>query len=148
MAVFTCTWNGMPMIYSGQELPIRKRLKFFDKDPIEWDGNFELHDFYKTLLLLHCSNDSLRAGDPNVLTKIVSHPDDHEIFSYLRKNDPHQVLVILNCSAEAKNFEVKGVHGIFRNVFGGDDINFDNQKHVDLHRWGYLVFEKITMLSE
>ncbi|MDQ6890865.1 MAG: alpha-amylase family glycosyl hydrolase, partial [Bacteroidota bacterium] len=98
MAVFTCTWNGMPMIYSGQELPNKKRLKFFDKDPIEWDGNFELHDFYKTLLILHSANDALRAGDPDVLTKIVSHPDDHEIFSYLRKNGPHQVLVILNCS--------------------------------------------------
>ena len=38
------------MIYSGQEMPNKKRLKFFEKDPIEWDGNFEMHDFYKTLL--------------------------------------------------------------------------------------------------
>ncbi|MEO8568503.1 MAG: alpha-amylase family glycosyl hydrolase [Ginsengibacter sp.] len=148
MAVFSCTWNGMPMIYSGQELPNRKRLKFFEKDHIEWNGNFELHDFYKKLLLLHSSNDALRAGDTDVLTKIVSHPDDHEIFSYLRKNDPHQVLVILNCSHEPKNFQVKGVHGIFRNIFGGNDINFDSDHFVDLDRWGYLVFEKIIMLSE
>jgi Glycosidases len=32
LAVFSCTWNGIPMIYSGQELPNYKRLQFFDKD--------------------------------------------------------------------------------------------------------------------
>ncbi len=148
MAVFSCTWNGMPMIYSGQEMPNRKRLKFFEKDPIEWDGNFAMHDFYKTLLILHSSNKCLRAGDPNVLTKIVSHPDDYEAFSYLRKNGNDQVLVILNCCPNEKDFQVKGVHGLFRNVFGGDDVNFDVQDHVFLNAWGYLVFEKLPMLSE
>ncbi|MEO8111544.1 MAG: alpha-amylase family glycosyl hydrolase [Ginsengibacter sp.] len=148
MSVFTCTWDGIPMLYSGQELPLRKRLKFFDKDPIEWDGKFELHDFYKALLTLHGANDALRAGDEEVLTKIISHPDDHEIFSYLRKKEQHQVLVILNCCNEPRNMQVKGVHGLFRNVFGGRDINFDNEDHVDLHPWGYLVFEKIAMLSK
>ncbi|MEJ7671206.1 MAG: alpha-amylase family glycosyl hydrolase [Chitinophagaceae bacterium] len=51
-AVFSCTWNGIPMIYSGQELPNNKRLQFFDKDQIEWRQECELHDFYKTLLHL------------------------------------------------------------------------------------------------
>ncbi|HRF24316.1 MAG TPA: alpha-amylase family glycosyl hydrolase, partial [Chitinophagaceae bacterium] len=32
LAAFSCTWNGIPLIYSGQELPNKKRLKFFDKD--------------------------------------------------------------------------------------------------------------------
>ena len=35
-AVFTFTWSGIPLIYSGQELPNQKRLAFFDKDVIEW----------------------------------------------------------------------------------------------------------------
>src|SRR5208283_3169417 len=29
-AVLCCTWNGLPLIYSGQELPNLKRLNFFD----------------------------------------------------------------------------------------------------------------------
>ena len=36
LAVFSCTWNGIPLIYSGQELPNLKRLKFFEKDAIDW----------------------------------------------------------------------------------------------------------------
>ena len=145
-AVFSCTWNGIPMIYSGQEMPNKKRLKFFEKDVIEWQEKFQLHDFYKTLLTLHSSNPALRAGDGNVLTQIISHPDDHQVFSYLRKHDENQVLVVLNCSPGAMNFNIKGVKGIFRNVFGGEDINLDINKDVYLHPWGYLVFEKIRML--
>ena len=50
---FTSVWCGIPLIYSGQELPNYKRLKFFDKDQIDWtEGKPALHDFYKTLLTL------------------------------------------------------------------------------------------------
>jgi len=146
-AVFSCTWNGIPMIYSGQELPNQKRLKFFEKDVIEWQENFELHNFYKKLLTLHSSNKSLRAGDPSMLTEIISHPDDHEVFSYLRKHEKDQVLVILNCCAHENNFIVKNVKGDFRNVFGGEDINFGETNNVYLQPWGYLVFERVPMLS-
>lgn len=147
-AVFSATWNGIPMIYSGQELPNKKRLRFFEKDVIEWQDKFELHDFYKTLLTLHSTNKSLRAGDTEVFTQIISHPDDHQVFSYLRKHETDEVLVILNCCGEGMNFQVKNVKGVFRNVFGGDDINFDSNGNVYINAWGYLVFEKIDMLSK
>ena len=89
----------------------------------------------------------MRAGDPNVLTKIVSHPDDHEVFAYLRKNRYDQVLIILNFSPEI-DFQVKGVHGVFRNVFGGNDVNFDIQRSCIFKCMGILAFEKLPMLSE
>ncbi|MEO9022939.1 MAG: hypothetical protein ABI237_11015 [Ginsengibacter sp.] len=37
---------------------------------------------------------------------------------------------------------------VFRNVFGGDDIDFEKKKSVYLNAWGYLVFERIPMLSK
>ena len=144
-AVFSCTWNGIPLIYSGQELPNKKRLKFFDKDQIDWTDEIELHHFYKTLLTLKAGNPALRGGDIDVLTRIISHPDDHEVFSFLRKKGKSQVLVVLNCCHSARDFEVKQVQGVFRNVFGGPDIHFGVQNHVSLDAWGYLVFEKIVM---
>jgi alpha-amylase len=148
MAVFSCTWNGLPMVYSGQEIANKKRLKFFEKDVIEWDGKFELHNFYKTLLILKSSNKALRAGDIAVLTKIISHPDDHQVFAFLRKSKNDEVLVVLNFSPGEISFQVKAVHGVFRNVFGGNDVNFDQEDHVQLNPWGYFVFEKLPMLSD
>lgn len=145
LAVFSCTWDGIPMLYSGQELPNKRRLKFFDKDQIDWDGHFELQQFYKILLTLKSTNKSLRAGDPNVSTQIVSHPDDHRVFAYLRKHKKGQVFTILNFCSEGLDFEVINVDGTYRNVFGGDDINFKANSHVYLNAWGYLVFERIDI---
>ena len=34
--VFTCVIPGMPLLYSGQEAGLNKRLDFFEKDTIEW----------------------------------------------------------------------------------------------------------------
>lgn len=48
LAVFSITWDGIPLIYSGQELPLRtKRLEFFEKDPIPWNGTYEMERFIK-----------------------------------------------------------------------------------------------------
>lgn len=148
MAVFSCTWNGIPLIYSGQELPNKKRLKFFEKDEIDWTGKFELHDFYKTLLTLKSTNKALRAADPDVLTQIISHPEDERVFAYLRKYKSSQVFVILNFSDQGLNFQVKNVHGPFRNLFWNDDIDFEEKPLVWLRPWDYLVFEKLPMLSK
>lgn len=148
MAVFSCTWNGIPLIYSGQELPNKKRLKFFEKDSLNWTGKVELHDFYKILLTLKSNNKALRCGDPKVLTQIISHPEDEQVFAYLRKYQSSQVFVILNFSNQGLHFKVKNVKGLFRNLFWNDDVDFEQKSEVWLHPWDYLVFEKISILSD
>ena len=78
-------------------------------------------------------------------TQIVSHPDDHRVFAYLRKHKKGQVLTILNFCSEGLDFEVINVDGVYRNVFGGDDINLKATPNVYLNAWGYLVFERIDI---
>lgn len=141
LAVFSCTWNGLPMIYSGQELPNRKRLKFFDKDSIEWEETCKLHDFYKTLLTLKKRNPCLRAGDESY-TVLLSKPDEIRVLAYLRRCGKDEVLVLLNFSNEDLNFQVQNVTGCFSNVFGGNDIEFTGDNTLNILPWGYLVFEK------
>ncbi|MEG2333632.1 alpha-amylase family glycosyl hydrolase, partial [Chryseobacterium sp.] len=70
MAVFSATWNGIPLLYSGQELPNLKRLEFFEKDVISWNNEYKMAEFYKILLNLKSSNPALRAGDAAVTTHI------------------------------------------------------------------------------
>jgi alpha-amylase len=144
LAVFSCTWNGIPLIYSGQELPNKKRLEFFDKDIILWTGKFELHDFYKTLLNLR-KNPALRAGDDNAQTFRLKTTADEQIFSYLRKNGDNEVLVLLNFSPVAKlQFDISDpvLTGRFRNVFGGGEKDLTTEKSFEIGAWEYLVYEK------
>ena len=144
LAVFSCTWNGIPLIYSGQELPNKKRLKFFDKDEIEWTGYNELHDFYKTLLSLHSSDPALRGGDEKVKTFRIKTSDDADVFAYVRKNEDKEVMVLLNLSAKNNLFTIadKIITGIFKNVFTNTINDFSLEKKLEIPAWGYLVYEK------
>ncbi len=146
LAVFSCTWNGVPLIYSGQELPLRdKRLKFFDKDVIPWTGHNELHDFYKTLLNLHATHPALRGGDAAVQTFRLKTSDDANVFAYLRKNGDREVLVVLNlCELNGLRFDITDEHlsGVFKNAFSGAANDFTNEKSFEMQGWEFLVYEK------
>ena len=145
LAVFSCTWNGVPLLYSGQELPNTKRLLFFDKDTIAWTGRNALGDFYRTLLQLKSGHPALRAGDPSVQTFRLSTTDPQHVLAYLRKKGEREVLVVLNLSAAADlHFDITDprVNGMYRNVFSGAANDFTREKSFEMQPWEYLVYEK------
>jgi glycosidase len=141
-AVLCATWNGIPLIYSGQELPNYKQLKFFEKDPIEWNENIQLHEFYKKLLALKKNNSALRTADPNAITSRITTSADDKIFSFLRKNGDAEVLVVLNLSTDRLQFSVEeNLNGNFREIFTGDAKDFSVDKNLFIEPWRYFVFE-------
>lgn len=144
LAVFSATWNGVPLLYSGQELPNLKRLEFFEKDPIKWTGNYEMADFYKTLLNLKSKNPALRGGDSNVKTYFVKTSADDKILAYLRKNGKDEVLVVLNMTAFAVDFSFieDQVSSDFKNVFDQSSRDFSKNKEFKFLGGDYAVFEK------
>ena len=146
LAVFSCTWDGVPLIYNGQEMPLlAKRLAFFEKDPIPWNGKYELHDFYKTLLNLHANHPALRGGDPTVHTLRIKSTDDTHVFIYLRRQGTREVLVILNLGYTPRITVAiidEEVGGEFRNVFSGATHDFSRQRSFEMEAWDYLLFEK------
>ena len=144
MAVFSATWNGVPLLYSGQELPNMKRLEFFEKDVIEWTKELKMADFYKTLLSLKSSNPALRGGDSAVSTYILNTSANDKIFAYLRKNGKDEVLVLLNMSKEPVNFSVEDaqVAGKFNNVFTKAAKDLSVNKSFEFKVSDYAVFVK------
>jgi len=142
LAVFSCMWNGIPLIYGGQELPNHKRLQFFDKDQIEWAGHPALHDFYKKLLLLRKQQPALLSGHKDVITWRIAtdHPD--ELFCFVRKNKEHEAVIVLNFSNREINFQLHDlrVRGEFKNEFTGKLNEISADFHIE--PWGYLVMTK------
>jgi len=143
-AVLACTWNGIPLIYSGQEMPNYKRLKFFDKDSIEWTGRYELHGFFRTLLRLRKSNPALRSGDPLVTIHRLRTQFDERAFIFARRSDEDQVVVVLNLSPEPLQLPVGELllKGIYREVFTGFWFDLSRVPTLDIPPWGYNVLEK------
>lgn len=145
LAVFSATWNGVPLLYSGQELPNTKKLEFFEKDVIQWTGKYELHDFYKTLLNLHSHHPALRGGDPQVQTYRLETDRNDNVFAYLRRSGDREVLVILNMSHQEPlsfSFNDEQLSGNFKNVFTKEERKFSYDEKMGMKAWEYLVFEK------
>lgn len=144
LAVFSCTWNGVPLLYSGQEIGNLKRIAFFDKDTIRGTDN-AMTPFYSSLLKLKTNNPALRSGDPSVQTFRIKTTAPKNIFAFLRKKDGREVLVILNLSAQKDiHFEIvdENVKGVYKNVFSGAANDFTSEKSFEMQGWEYLVYEK------
>jgi glycosidase len=142
LAVFSCTWNGVPLVYSGQELPNLKRLKFFEKDEIAWTGTYALHDFYKVLLNLHSKCPALSGGDPNAKTILLKTSDDRHVLAYMRKNGVHEVIVLLNFSAVDVSVSIQGMNGKFQEIFSASPIDISHTLEIQMKPRGYFVFER------
>ena len=143
-AILTCTWNAMPLVYCGQEAAVTKRIKFFEKDAIEWNNSFPLHDFYKTLLQLRRNNPALRAGDELATAYRISTDNDGRLFGYLRKNGANEVVVLLNLSPDAywANLTDSRVEGTFVNAFTKEENDITANRYFEMEPWGYYVYAK------
>lgn len=144
LAVFSATWAGLPLIYSGQELPNTKRLKFFDKDAIEWKEPVAYHAFYKALLDLRKAYSCMRAGAPHTYTFRVKTSADQHVFAFLRTSENDQVLVLLNLSPyDNVGFQMldAAVDGSYDDIFdGGNFVFHPGYRYFQLNAWGFKVF--------
>jgi glycosidase len=139
LAVFSCTWAGIPLIYNGQELPNLKRLEFFEKDVIEWNNHFELHDFYKKLLELKRNNTALWSDAPVI--RIPTSIDD-QVLVFKRLAEDKEVMVFLNFTGNNADVYLQQLSGKYRDIFNEMTVDLDTD-HMYLAPWQYLVYEKI-----
>ena len=139
-AVFSETmYQSVPLIYNGQEVMNKKRLKFFVKDTIQW-GNYVLSSFYSTLLKLRRENEALSA---DASFERIPTANDIAIYAYIRQKNGRKVLTILNFSNDLQRFTIKDrkVYGQAKNVFVPGRENLTAQHLYTLSPWGYSVYE-------
>ena len=139
-AVLGATIDGMPLLYSGQEAATKKRIKFFEKDPIEW-GDYVYADLYKTLFQLKKKNKALWNGSyGGDLVKIPTNkPED--IYAFSREKNGDKVVVILNLSGVRQNVTLEGDDfvGSYNNVFANGTMNLSANMTMELPAWDYIV---------
>jgi alpha-amylase len=143
-AVFCCLYDGLPLIYSGQELPNKKRLLFFDKDEINWSEHIQLYGFYRTLLNLRKTNLALRGGNEQNAPQLLSNTATDKVLSFQRKYENDEVIVILNLSHEQISLEITSGHlaDYYNDVFNPGDSPFLHGQSVPLNPWAFKVFVK------
>lgn len=139
-AVLCATLPGMPLVYSGQESALDKRLKFFDKDVIDWK-NFPLQDFYSRLMNLKRSHPALQRSELNAPFQKISKANDQQVYAFTRGEDSKKVIVILNLSARPATLDPLHVpDGRFKDLFSGSELKAESLKGMPLGAWEYKVW--------
>lgn len=142
-AVLTFTFPGIPLIYSGQESAMNRRLRFFDKDTIPW-GNYPLESFYTKLIELKKKHTLLNAGETGGDFIKVQTSRDQVVYAFIRRADKNQIFVLLNFSGQTQTAKLKGTDypGNYEEAFTGEQRNFGDNENFTLKAWEYQVFIK------
>ena len=139
-SVLCYTLPGMPLIYSGQEAGMNKRLRFFEKDTIDWK-DIKYQEFYTKMNKLKKQNIALWNGQFGGDIKIIHSKTDSPVFAFERTKDNNRIIVILNLSdqsAEAK-LEIENDMDLIE-YFTENQIKGEKLKSISLERWEYRIY--------
>jgi glycosidase len=139
-ATLTFTLEGIPLIYSGQEAGLHKRLLFFEKDTINW-SNLEMQKFYQSLTSLKHNNQALWNGASGGRMNLVETSSPEKVFAFTREKDKNQVLAVFNLSAEPVEATIQLPEaGDYKEYFRGEIKTLEKGSVIKLDKWGYQVF--------
>jgi glycosidase len=143
MAVLTTTLPGMPLIYSGQESAFNQRLRFFEKDTIEWK-DYRLEPFYKKLFDLKHAYQPLWNGSWGGRFKRINTSADTSVLAFIREKEGDRVFVLANLTGDVKDCQLKGEGfiGNYREWFTEEEISLKKGDAVRMKPWEYKVFVK------
>ncbi len=138
-AVLTQTMKrSVPLVYSGQEEPVLRAIKFFDKDTMGF-ARFERAGMYQKLLTLRKANPALSANAS--FAKLTTGVED-KIYAFARQSDNVKVVVLLNFTNAPQTFSVKDglLSGEATELFTGKKEKMEPGKSFNLPAWGYAVY--------
>lgn len=142
-AALTYVVPGMPLIYSGQEDGLNKRLRFFDKDTIVWKHN-DVTDLYEKLGKLKTTYSALY--NFSFASKIIPVATDNNdnIFAFVRKNKEDNVFCVFNLSKNPVDFKIldKKIDGKYSNFMTGDSEEIFNNKTIHFEPWEFKILVK------
>ena len=142
-AALIFTSQGVPLIYSGQEACLDKKLKFFVRDTIRWE-QCTMTDYYKSLILLKKQNKALWNGDFGGPMTLIPVNAGNKVFAFYREKDENRVIVFLNLSKNSVTIKpgMENLNGEYRDYFAGSTTAIPMADSIRLAPWGYRILVK------
>jgi glycosidase len=142
-ATLIFTARGVPLLYSGQESCLNKRLRFFVRDTIKW-GTCDMTGFYCDLIKLRKGNDALWNGEFGGPMLKIKTNKDNKVFAYYREKNENRVVVFLNLTKKPVTFKttLKDMDGEYTDYFKKEKLTIPVKATMTLEPWGYKIFVK------
>lgn len=137
MLAFTYALPGMPLIYSGQEYGLDKRLKFFENDSIPKTKG-KLWDLHTKLGELKNNNKALHGAKNAAEYKRLPTSNDLNIIAFEREKDGKTLIYLANFTSEDQEFETS-ITGDFQDYLSSETLEFkENQIH-NFKPWEFKI---------
>jgi glycosidase len=140
LAVFTQTFpKSIPMIYNGQEIPLRQRLSAFTRDSILWNG-YAMTGLYQRLNRLRRTTPAL-AADASFKSIKLQNPE-MPVWTYLREMNGERVLVALNFNEREQRIRLRDqqANGNALEIFSETKTSLTAETEIEIPAWGYRVY--------
>jgi glycosidase len=117
---------------------MNKRLRFFDKDTINWLDDKNFTPFYKSLIEIKNENPPLWNGKYGGDYKSIPTTSGN-VYCFSREKMGNKVIVIVNMSGRNQLVKIESLSGKFTNAFTGKNKTLKGSKEISLQPWEYLV---------
>jgi cyclomaltodextrinase / maltogenic alpha-amylase / neopullulanase len=138
-AAFCYVVPGIPLIYTGQEASLKKRLRFFERDTVTWNDTTR-YTFYRKLNRLKHQHIALDAGigDHNFQYAVDSVNNTAMV---LRTAGKDKVMGIFNFSDQDATVQISNsdAYGTYIDVLNGTDVDIKKSTSLVVKPWGFYV---------
>ena len=137
--------KSQPLIYTGQEIGLNRRLAFFEKDSVkelvDLEYGKEYREFYKSLCSFRHNNSALAAGE-NVAPMVFVEGASENVLAFTRANEENTVFCIFNFSAEPASLTITEAEAGDYACICGQTKSFKAGDVVELAAWGFMLLSK------
>ncbi|APG59185.1 alpha-amylase family glycosyl hydrolase [Christiangramia salexigens] len=137
MLAMSYTLPGMPLIYSGQEYDMDKRLKFFEKDTIAKTKG-KVYPILEKLGELKANNPALHGGKDAASYTAVKTSADKKILAYKREKAGAVIYYVANMSDKPVSFSTE-IEGTFKDYIPGAEIKIAKDQKLEFKPWEYKI---------
>jgi len=140
-AALTFIIPDMPLIYSGQEAGLNKRLSFFEKDRIDWQ-NHKFFELYKSLNELRKTNEILFCGIEGGEITFITNNNQQNILSLIRVKNNKKILALFNLSNTPLKVLLNDIRisDSYIDFQTKEEISFSESLELELEAWGWKIF--------
>jgi glycosidase len=137
MLAMTYTLPGMPLIYSGQEYDMNKRLEFFVKDTIPKKKG-KVYPLLEKLGKLKTSSVALHGGKSAASYIDVETSADEKVLAFKREKNGKTLYYIANMTAEPVEFSAD-LEGDFTDYMSDSEMKLTKDQQMSFKGWEYRI---------
>ncbi|PTX42506.1 alpha amylase catalytic subunit [Christiangramia gaetbulicola] len=137
MLALTYTLPGMPLIYSGQEYDMDKRLLFFEKDTIPKTKG-KVYPLLEKLGELKNNNTALNGGKEAAAYANVETSAEEKILAFKREKDAKVLYYVANMTAKPVSFTAD-LSGDFQDYMSDSEVQISEGQEIQFGPWEYKI---------